>query len=75
MVLAMDCVFYVSFLLMKEEHQVFIARTVYLLKSFSCQTNIQFHWTGKLDLLTVLFLPISLVFMQHCSNTYLDLPK
>ena len=37
MVLAVDCVFYVSFLLMKEEYQVFIARTMYLLKFFSCQ--------------------------------------
>ena len=67
---------FVLFLLMKEEHQVFIARTMYLLKSFSCQINIRYHWTRKLAPLTVVSLfPISLVFMEHCSNTYLDLPK
>ena len=48
--------FYVSFLLMKEEHQAFIARAMYFLKSFSCQMNIQFHCTRKLALLTVVFL-------------------
>ena len=56
MVLAVDYAFYVSFLLMKEEHQVFIGRTMYLWKSFSFQINNQFHWTRKLALSTVVFL-------------------
>ena len=29
---------------------------MYLLQSFSCQINIQFHWTRKLAPLTVVFL-------------------
>ena len=29
---------------------------MYLLRSFSCQINMQFHWTRKLAPLTVVFL-------------------
>ena len=54
--------------------------------SFHCEDNlfVEIFFTvkliltepKKLTLLTVVSLfPISIVFMQHCSNTYLDLPK
>ena len=35
---------------------MFIAKTIYFLKSFSCHINIQFCWTRKLAPLTVVFL-------------------
>ena len=45
MVLAVDW----AFLCPSRAHdQVFIESAMYLLKSFSCQINIQFHWTRKL---------------------------
>ena len=56
MVLTVICVFFVSFLLMKAMHQVFIQSTMYLLKSFSRQINIEFLWTRELAHLIVVFL-------------------
>ena len=49
----MDCAF---FCLSGAHDQVFIEGAMYLLKSFSCQVNIQFYWTRKLTPLTVVFL-------------------
>ena len=53
MVLAVDWAF---LCLSRAHHQVFIESAKYLLKFFSCQVNIQFHWTRKLTPLTVVFL-------------------
>ena len=62
LVLAVECVFFVPFLVLTEEQ-----------KNFHCEDNV-FLEILALCLLSSLF-PISLVFIQHCSNTYLDLPK
>ena len=48
---------------------------MYLLKSFSCQIYIQFHWTRKLAPLTVVFLVSCQPRFHAALFKYLDLPK
>ena len=72
------CALYASFLLMKAEHQVFNQSTMYLLKSFPFQINIQFHWTRELAPSTAVVFLVSCQPRFHSAlfkDMYLYLPQ